>query len=111
MEQYSFGYWLKLRRKALDLTREALANRAGYSAETIRKIETEQRRPSSEMAERLADILNIPQDERPAFLRFARGDWRSVPSSRDEEAPWRASTPEIPLHPRSNLPATFTSFI
>lgn len=111
MEQYSFGYWLRLRRKALDLTREALADRAGYSAETIRKIETEQRRPSSEMAERLADILNIPQDERTAFLRFARGDWRSTPSSRDEEAPWRASTQALTQPPRSNLPATFTSFI
>ena len=111
MEQYSFGYWLKLRRKALDLTREALADRAGYSAETIRKIETEQRRPSSEMAERLADILNIPQDERTAFLRFARGDWRSTPSSREEEAPWRVSTPALPQQPRSNVPATFTSLI
>src|SRR5919109_2086199 len=111
MEQYSFGYWLKLRRKALDLTREALANRAGYSAETIRKIETEQRRPSPEMAERLADILNIPQDERTAFLRFARGDWRSTPSSREEEAPWHVSTPALPQQPRSNLPATFTSLI
>src|SRR5512138_3234674 len=111
MEQYSFGYWLKLKRKALDLTREALANRAGYSAETIRKIETEQRRPSSEMAERLADILNIPQDERTAFLRFARGDSRSAPSLGDEEAPWRISTPKIPQRPRSNLPGTFTSLI
>ena len=111
MEQYSFGYWLKLRRKALDLTREALAERAGYSAESIRKIETEQRRPSAEMAERLADILNIPQEERTAFLRFARGDWRSTPSAREEEAPWRASPPALPQQPRSNLPATFTSLI
>ena len=111
MEQHSFGYWLRLRRKALDLTRDGLADRVGCSAETIRKIETEQRRPSSEMAERLADILNIPRDERTAFLRFARGDWRSAPSLGDEEAPWRVSTPALPQQPRSNLPATFTSLI
>src|SRR5512141_2324321 len=111
MEQHSFGYWLRLRRKALDLTRDGLADRAGYSAETIRKIETEQRRPSSEMAERLADVFDIPQDKRTAFLRFARGDWRSAPSLGDEEAPWRASTQALTQHPRSTLPATFTSLI
>src|SRR5919106_6776261 len=111
MEPYSFGYWLRLRRKALDLTREALADRAGYSAEPIRKIEAEQRRPSTELAERLAEIFKIPTNERTAFLRFARGDWRSAPSSRDEEAPWRVSTPALPQQPRSNLPATFTSLI
>ena len=39
MEQNSFGYWLKLKRKALDLTREELAESVGFSAATIRKIE------------------------------------------------------------------------
>ena len=107
MEQYSFGYWLKLRRKALDLTREGLAGRVGYSAETIRKIETEQRRPSTEMAERLAEILDIPQDERPAFLRFARGDWHSGPVETRDDVPWQASVKS----PRSNLPKTVTSLI
>jgi hypothetical protein len=29
LEQHSFGYWLRLERKALDLIREALANRVG----------------------------------------------------------------------------------
>ena len=37
MEQHSFGFWLRLQRKALDLTREGLAERVGYSAATIRK--------------------------------------------------------------------------
>jgi predicted ATPase/transcriptional regulator with XRE-family HTH domain len=110
-EQHSFGYWLRLKRKALDLTREALAHRVGCSVSTIRKLEDEERRPSAQIAELLAEIFKIPTTERTAFLRFARGDWRSAPSLRGEEAPWRVSTPVLPQQPRSNLPATFTSLI
>jgi predicted ATPase/transcriptional regulator with XRE-family HTH domain len=110
-EQHTFGYWLRLKRKALDLTREALADRVGCSVSTIRKLEDEERRPSAQIAELLAEIFKIPTNERGAFLRFARGDWRSAPSLMDEEAPWRVTTPALPQQPRSNLPATFTSFI
>lgn len=110
-EQHSFGYWLRLKRKALDLTREALADRVRCSVSTIRKLEDEERRPSAQIAELLAEIFKIPTTERTAFLRFARGDWRSAPSLEDEEAPWRVSTPALPQQPRSNLPATFTSLI
>jgi predicted ATPase/DNA-binding XRE family transcriptional regulator len=107
MELHSFGYWLKLKRKALDLTREVLAERIGYSAATIRKIEDEERRPSVQIAERLADIFNIPQKERGLFLRFACGDWKSAPTIENEDTPWRASTNP----PRSSIPATTTSLI
>jgi predicted ATPase/transcriptional regulator with XRE-family HTH domain len=110
-EQHSFGYWLRLKRKALDLTREALADRVGCSVSTIRKLEDEERYPSAQIAELLAEIFKIPTSERPAFLRFARGDWRSAPNLGEEEAPWRVSTPALPQQPRSNLPATFTSLI
>jgi predicted ATPase/DNA-binding XRE family transcriptional regulator len=107
MEQHSFGYWLRLKRKALDLTREGLAERVGYSAATIRKIEDEERHPSVQIAERLAEIFNISQDERIDFLRFARGDWKSAPSEKNEDSPWRASTKST----RSNIPSTTTSLI
>jgi predicted ATPase/transcriptional regulator with XRE-family HTH domain len=110
-EQHSFGYWFRLKRKALDLTREALADRVGCSVSTIRKLEDEERRPSAQIAELLAEIFKIPLTERTAFLRFARGDWSSAPNLEDEEAPWRVSTPALPQQPRSNLPATFTSLI
>src|SRR5512135_111583 len=110
-EQHSFGYWLRLKRKALDLTREGLADRVGCSISTIRKLEEEERHPSTQIAELLAEIFKIPATERTAFLRFARGDWRSAPRLGDEEAPWRVSTPAPPQQPRSNLPATFTSLI
>jgi len=59
LEQHSFGYWLRRKRKALDLTREGLAERVGCSVSTIRKLEEEERRPSDQMAERLADIFEI----------------------------------------------------
>ncbi|HSL31759.1 MAG TPA: tetratricopeptide repeat protein [Anaerolineales bacterium] len=111
MHSHSFGDWLKHRRKALDLTQAALASQVGCSAAAIRKLEAEERRPSAQIVERLAEIFKIPLDERGAFLRFARGDWRSAPGPGDEEVPWRVSAPEIRQHPHSNLPATFTSLI
>src|SRR5512138_2541303 len=104
-EQHSFGYWLRLKRKALDLTREALADRVGCSVSTIRKLEEEERHPSTQIAELLAEIFKVPTTERASFLRFARGDWSSAPSLRDEETSWRFSTPAPPQQPRSNLPA------
>jgi predicted ATPase/transcriptional regulator with XRE-family HTH domain len=110
-EQQSFGYWLRLKRKALDLTREALADRVGCSVSTIRKLEEDERRPSTQIAELLAQIFKISPIERTAFLRFARGEWGFAPSLPDEEAPWRVSTPAPPQQPRSNLPATVTSLI
>lgn len=107
MEQNSFGYWLKLKRKALDLTRADLAKQVGYSAATIRKIEDEERYPSAQVVERLAEVFKIPQNERTDFLRFARGDWKAAPVETEEGRPWRASGKS----PRSNIPATTTSLI
>jgi predicted ATPase/transcriptional regulator with XRE-family HTH domain len=108
-EQHSFGYWLRLKRKALDLTRAGLADRVGCSVSTIRKLEDEERHPSAQIVERLADIFKIPPNERETFLQFARGNWSSGLSLRDEEAPWRVATPSV--RPRSNLPAPSTSLI
>jgi tetratricopeptide (TPR) repeat protein/transcriptional regulator with XRE-family HTH domain len=68
----SFGYWLKRRRKALDLTQEQLAQGVACSHFAIRKIEADERRPSRRLAERLADRLAIPPHERDAFLEAAR---------------------------------------
>jgi transcriptional regulator with XRE-family HTH domain len=70
----SFGEWIRRRRKALDLTREALAQQVGCAAVTIRTIETDERRPSRQIAERLAEFLEIPPAERSAFLKAARAE-------------------------------------
>jgi len=111
MQEKSFGDWLKRKRKSLDLTQAELAKQVGCSAAAIRKIEAEERRPSVQVVERLAEIFKIPTTERIAFLRFARGDWRSAPSRGYEEAPWRVSPPALSQKTRSNLPGTFTSLI
>ena len=68
----SFGYWLRRRRKALDLTQGALAQKVSCSQAAIKKIEAEERRPSRGLAQRLAEQLAIPAQERTAFLAAAR---------------------------------------
>ena len=70
----SFGYWLRRRRKALDLTQLELAQRVGCARVTIQKIELDERRPSGEIAQQLAQVLAIPPDEQATFLQCARGE-------------------------------------
>jgi len=71
-QQFSFGAWLRRRRKALDLTQDELAGRVGCATATIKKIEADERRPSRQMAERLAGCLDVPPAEQAAFLAAAR---------------------------------------
>ena len=70
----SFGIWVKKRRKALDFTQDALSKRIGCSVATIEKIESDARRPSIQIAELLAQALEIPEAERPIFVKVARGE-------------------------------------
>src|SRR5215470_13627986 len=69
----SFGYWIRRQRKARDLTQQALADKVGCSVAAIKKIEGDERRPSRQIAERLADVMGIPVDQRGKFLEVARG--------------------------------------
>ena len=69
----SFGYWIRRQRKALDLTQQVLAERVGCSVAAIKKIEGDERRPSRQIAERLADVLDVPVGRREVFLEVARG--------------------------------------
>jgi predicted ATPase/DNA-binding XRE family transcriptional regulator len=73
-EIHSFGYWVRRRRKALDLTQEDLADQVGCATVTIRKIELDVRRPSLQIAERLVVCLAIPPAERALFLQVARAE-------------------------------------
>jgi predicted ATPase/DNA-binding XRE family transcriptional regulator len=68
----SFGTWIRKRRRALDLTQAELADRVGCAEVTVRKIESDARRPSRLMAERLADSLEIEPDSRDRFIGAAR---------------------------------------
>src|SRR5262245_12390307 len=72
-ELFSFGAWVRQRRRVLDLTRDELAAQVGCSVVTIRHIEADERRPSKQLAARLADCLHVSAEERPAFLQAARG--------------------------------------
>ncbi len=71
---FSFGVWVRRRRKALDLTQAELAERVGCAESMLRKIEADVRRPSRQIAERLARALELPDAEREAFLKAARAE-------------------------------------
>ena len=64
---FSLGQWIKRRRKALDLTQEAFAQRVGCSKELIAKIEADARRPSRQIVERLAHQLELPSRSPPSY--------------------------------------------
>jgi predicted ATPase/DNA-binding XRE family transcriptional regulator len=99
----SFGYWVRRRRKALDLTQEMLAQCVGCAAVTLRKIEADERHPSRQMAERLAHCLGLSEDEKRAFLEVCG---RKVSPGRLA----LPTKPEIDLIP-SNLPAPATPLV
>jgi len=107
LAEVSFGDWVKRRRLGLGLTQDQLALQINCSTSALRKFESEERRPSAETIEQLADIFNIPSEERRSFLRFARGDWQAFVGSETENAPWRLSI----IDQQSNLPSLLTSFI
>jgi predicted ATPase/transcriptional regulator with XRE-family HTH domain len=97
---FSFGAWVRRRRKALDLTQNDLARRIGYAESTLRKIESDARRPSRQVAERLATALELPAAEYEPFLRAARGELAvdhlaglSVPAPVALRAPANRPTP------------------
>jgi TolB-like protein/DNA-binding XRE family transcriptional regulator/Tfp pilus assembly protein PilF len=73
----SFGEWLRRRRMALGMTHAALADRAHCSVSAVRKIESDERRPSHRLAERLAACLQVTVAERAALIRIARGEQRA----------------------------------
>src|SRR5512136_1924358 len=101
MAEMTFGAWLQRERKLLRLTQAQLAEQIGCSAIALRKIEAEERRPSPQILERLAAILAIAPSDRPAFQRFARGDWQAAPASILTGVAWRVER----ATPGSRLPA------
>lgn len=88
----TFGGWLKRRRSGLGLTQKELAHRAGYAAVTLRKVEADELRPSRQMAQKLAEALELEPEERGQFVRFAR-----------DEAHWDTLT--LPGNPKTPVPA------
>jgi predicted ATPase/DNA-binding XRE family transcriptional regulator len=93
----SFGEWLTRRRKSLDLTRDELARRVACSVSTLRRLEADDLRASPALAELLARELDVPADERAAFVAFARGQ--------------RAAFDAKPGSAPSHLPAPLTELV
>ncbi|HEY1014997.1 MAG TPA: tetratricopeptide repeat protein, partial [Herpetosiphonaceae bacterium] len=87
----SFGSWIKTRRQGLRLSQHHLAEQVGCALVTLRKIESDERRPSIQIAERLATFLEIPQEMRVDFVRAARAEISAgrlrLPDGREETAP------------------------
>lgn len=106
----SFGTWVKRRRKALDLTQQELAKQIGCSPSLIFKIESDERRPSRQMADLLAEKLDIPADQRPLFLKIARQEKSA--NSLDAIPPLSPLAPASAPEPRhTHLPVSPTSLI
>jgi predicted ATPase/transcriptional regulator with XRE-family HTH domain len=101
----TFGEWLRQQRHELKLTRAQLADRVGCSVAFLRKIEDGERRPSAQIAELIANCLNIPPAERSTFVRVARGELRV-----DRLRPVLTPAPTVPA-PRINLPVLPTPLI
>jgi predicted ATPase/DNA-binding XRE family transcriptional regulator len=100
-EETSFGKWLRKQRRALDLSRQALADQAGCAEVTLRRIEAGTLKPSRELASILLEQLGIPELKRERWISFARGTG-SLPT----EHPVAHDN-----QPVTNLPAALTSFI
>lgn len=113
MSTGTFGGWVKLRRRSLGLTQEQLAYRVGCAAVSLRKIESDERRPSLQLAQQLAVHLLLPEAEQEMFLKTARqcltAD-RLPPANGIQDGPMAPSKRESPTRPRP-LPSRLTRFI
>ena len=107
----SFGYWVRRQRKSLDLTQQMLADRVGCSLAAIKKIEGDERRPSRQIAERLADVLGVAEGQREIFLDVARGVRAVDQISLAYESSISLPADKIQESFKHNLPMQLTSFI
>ena len=107
----TFGEWLRQGRNQLRLTREEFAGRVGCSVSALRKIEDGERRPSSLIAELMANCLNVPLAERSTFVRVARGELSVDRLSPPSKLLTGSSVPSPAALPRINLPVLPTPLI
>jgi predicted ATPase/transcriptional regulator with XRE-family HTH domain len=100
----TFRIWLKRRRTERGLTQEDLGELVGYAAQTIRKIEGGQRRPSLQLALKLAQALELSPEEQAAWMNAAR-----AVAEPDKAVP--VSQPLRPPTPSPGLPTYLTPFV
>jgi len=70
----TFGEWLRGQRNERKLTRQEFADRIGCSVAMLRKMEDDERRPSSQIAELIANSLQLSPTESEIFVQVARGE-------------------------------------
>jgi predicted ATPase len=97
----TFGEWLRQQRELRNLTRKEFAGRVGCSIALLRKIADGERRPSIQIAELIANNLDISSAERSTFVKVARGELSvgrlsPVPSS-TTLAPPQKKLPVLPM--------------
>jgi hypothetical protein len=70
-------------------------------------MESDTRHPSAQIVERLAEVFDIPQNQRKLFLRFAQGGWHAGHNGEFED-----TTLSIPqFAPQINFPRSMLSLI
>lgn len=109
----SFGMWLRQQRRSRDLTQVELARLVGCAVGTLRNIETDDARPSKQLATRLAATFGVADEDVAAVVAFARGsgpvhtNWQLMPRETTQVPPQDAS---LQTH-YTNLPAQLTALI
>jgi len=109
LAEVTFGEWLKRQRGARGWTQEQLATQLSCSLSALRKFESEERHPAPEIVELLAEIFNVPEEERKSFLRYARGDWQAMSDVEHKDAPWRGGGQTETVH--SSAPSGTVTFL
>jgi predicted ATPase/DNA-binding XRE family transcriptional regulator len=101
----------------LDLTQQELARRVGCSLATIVKIESDERRPSRQIADLLANHLEISPEQREQFLKVARQEKSAAtlglltPLSKPEPVPDIRQNAPVPKPHHSHLPVPPTQLV
>ncbi len=118
IEPTPFSLWLRRRRRSFDLTQSDLAQAIGCSTSAVRKLESGDLLPATELTEKLAERLGVDSSQWEEFARFVRGasnDFRtedepvaSATHSIQQQLPVSTDVPRPPLF---NLPASFTSLV
>src|SRR5436190_1722011 len=104
MDSLGFAQWLKERRKSLDITQATLGRLTGCSESSIRKIEAGTLKPSRQVADLLASSLQVPEEERSAFVQWARSGPEAQPppelqAARTKLPIRKSSSSAIPIPP------------
>ena len=80
----TFGQVVKTSRHQLNLTQDELAEQASCATITIRRIEANTLRPSTQLAEKLAEVLAVLPDEKETFINLARANSNSNDFAEEE---------------------------